>query len=396
MNEEAHMTDIRANIIKAASLIEGIDLRSVEIGPVVLESGAIHKVVPFLIDRSFGKVSIVADTLTYKVAGQVLNESIEQAGIPVQVTLIKPDRQGDVIADEAALIQLIMNLKAFSAEAVIAVGSGTLHDIARFSAYSVGIPFLSVPTAPSVDGFNSKGAPIIVHGEKITVQAIGPAAIFADLDILMKAPTALVAAGFGDMLGKYTSLFDWKFGSLVGGEPYSPVVAEMTRNALRQCVDHSEEIGKRSPEGIRILTAALLESGFAMLLFGQSHPASGAEHHVSHYWEMEFLRQGRRQILHGAKVGVACAEISRYYRQIVNEALPFAAVDHRVTILEEIERIPNEQTIRRLLKSVGGPSTITELDVNPDLLLRSLNEAHRIRPNRYTLLRAYNEASSVF
>jgi glycerol-1-phosphate dehydrogenase [NAD(P)+] len=389
------MTDIKANLIKAVSLIEGIDPLSVAIGPVILESGAIHKVVPFLIDGSFKKVSIVADTVTYKVAGQALNELIEQAGIAVQVTLIKPDRQGDVIADEAALIQLIMNLKAFSSQAVIAVGSGTLHDIARFSAYSVGIPFVSVPTAPTVDGFNSKGAPLILHGEKITVQAIGPAAIFADLDILMKAPAALVAAGFGDMLGKYTSLFDWKFGSLVGGEPYSPVVAEMTRNALQQCVDHSEEIGKRSPEGIRILTAALLESGFAMLLFGQSHPASGAEHHVSHYWELEFLRQGRRQILHGAKVGVACAEISRLYRRIVNEALPSTASDHQKTIMEEIERIPDEQTIRSLLKSVGGPSTLEELGVNPDLLSRSLNEAHWIRPNRYTLLRAYNESSSV-
>lgn len=389
------MTDIRTNIIKAASMIEGIDPRSIEIGPVVLESGAVKQVAPFLKNESFGVIAVVADTHTYAVAGESLTESLAEAGITVHITLIKPNPQGDVIADEVSLIQLILDLKTCSAGAVVAVGSGTLHDIARFSAYAVGIPFVSVPTAPSVDGFNSKGAPLILHGEKQTVQAIGPVAIFADLDILTKAPAALVAAGFGDMLGKYTSLFDWKFGSMVGGEPYSPVVAEMTRNALQQCINHSEEIAKRSPEGIRLLTSALLESGFAMLLFGQSHPASGSEHHVSHYWELEFLRLGRRQILHGAKVGVACAEISRLYHRLANESLPVADADYHNAIREEIARIPNEHTVRRLLKSVGGPATSEELGVDPELLTRSLSEAHLIRPNRYTLLRAHNEASSI-
>jgi hypothetical protein len=39
-----------------------------------------------------------------------------------------------------------------------------------------------------------------------------PDAIFADLEILAKAPAVMVTAGFGDMLGKYTSLFDWSIG----------------------------------------------------------------------------------------------------------------------------------------------------------------------------------------
>ncbi|MFC5648251.1 sn-glycerol-1-phosphate dehydrogenase [Paenibacillus solisilvae] len=382
-------------IKQAASKIEGYDPGLLAIGPVQLEHGAVKQVAPYLKEQSYTAVSIVADANTYEIAGAALEASIQELGITARVTLINPDRQGDVIADEASIIQLILDLKTNPSEAIVAVGSGTLHDIARFSSYTLDIPFISVPTAPSVDGFNSKGAPIILRGEKKTITTIGPSAIFADLDILTKAPAALVAAGFGDMLGKYTSLFDWKFGSIAGGEPYSEVVAEMTRNALQQCVDHADEIAGRSSEGIRLLTGALLESGFAMLLFGQSHPASGAEHHLSHYWEMEFLRVGSRQILHGAKVGVACAQISHLYHKLSAESMvPVdAALQH--VIREEISRIPDGQTIRHLLKTVGGPTTPEELGVSPDLLNRSLNEAHLVRPNRYTLLRAYNEAKPI-
>ncbi|MDQ8739269.1 sn-glycerol-1-phosphate dehydrogenase [Paenibacillus sp. LHD-38] len=385
------MNDVLARIRKEASKEKGIDLRVLDMGPVVLEAGAINQAAPYLQECKYTKVVIVADSTTYLIAGQLLEAAIAKSGIAVHVTIIKPNSQGDVIADEASLVQCILDIKSKSAEAVVAVGSGTLHDIARFSAYSTSVPFISVPTAPSVDGFNSKGAPVILRGEKITIQSIGPSAIFADLDILTEAPSALVAAGFGDMLGKFTSLFDWKFGAMVGGEPFSQVVADLTENALLQCVEHVDAIAKRSPEGIRLLTDALLTSGFAMLLFGQSHSASGAEHHLSHYWEMEFLRLERRQILHGAKVGVACAEISALYHRLTKEPLPFLTPVQQEGARKLIGQVPNEVTIRQLLAAVGGPMEPTELGIDEELLERSLREAHHIRPNRYTLLSAYNK-----
>ncbi|TFE25792.1 sn-glycerol-1-phosphate dehydrogenase [Cohnella luojiensis] len=365
------------------------------IEPVLIEAGAIRQVAPYLLRNRLQRISIAADSNTFEVVGRVLGQLIENAGMNVCITLINPDKQGDVIADEASVVQLELDLKQSSAEIVLAVGSGTLHDIARFSAYAVGIPFVSVPTAPSVDGFNSIGAPLIIRGEKKTIAAIGPSAIFADLDLLTKAPDGMIAAGFGDMLGKYTSLFDWKFGSLAGGEPYSEAVAEQTRHALQLCVDNCEEIEKRSPKGIEILTRALIESGFAMLKFGQSHPASGAEHHLSHYWEMEFMRLGRRQILHGAKVGVACAEISRLYHGLAIDSPELFPEEHRQTLLEEIDRIPGEHAIKQLLLKVGGPTSPEQLGVSGDLLSLSMREAHHIRSNRHTLLKKYNEKKAA-
>lgn len=380
-------------INKVKQLAAGFDeetLRSIEINPLIVEAGAINEVAPYLKEQKFNRVVIAADATTYQIAGKFLEEAISAFGIKTHTTLIKPDRQGDVIADEASIVQLLLDIQLRKAEVVVAAGSGTIHDISRYAAYTAGIPFVSVPTAPSVDGFNSKGAPIILRGEKTTIAAIGPDAIFADLDILANAPAEMVAAGFGDMLGKYTSLFDWSFGQLEGGEPYSEEVAEITRVALQKCVDNIELIAKRDQEGIRILIEALIESGLAMLLFGQSHSASGAEHHLSHYWEMEYIRLGNRQLLHGAKVGVACAEISKLYHRLAMEegGLSFTANPEKVR--EAIAALPTEREIRNWLQLVGGPTTTEELGVDGELLMRSLQEAHHIRPNRYTLLSAYN------
>lgn len=380
-------------IDKVKQLAAGFDeetLRSIEINPLLVEAGAVQAVAPYLKEQNYRRIIVAADAITYDIAGRKLEQAITAHGIDVHVTLITPNSLGDVIADEASIIQLLLDIQQQKAEVVIAAGSGTIHDISRYAAYTAGIPFVSVPTAPSVDGFNSKGAPIIIRGEKKTIAAIGPDAIFADLEILAEAPAAMVAAGFGDMLGKYTSLLDWSFGASEGGEPYSGELAEITRFALNKCVEHVPQIASRDQEGIRILIEALIESGLAMLLFGQSHSASGAEHHLSHFWEMEYIRLGKRQLLHGAKVGVACAEISKLYHRLAAEESGLSFTSNPVKVREAIAALPDERMIRGWLKQVGGPSTTEELGVDEELLKRSLQEAHHVRPNRYTLLRAYN------
>ncbi|WP_181956668.1 sn-glycerol-1-phosphate dehydrogenase [Paenibacillus piri] len=382
-----------------------------DVDTILIGAGAIGEAVLYVEEQAYRSIIVAVDANTYPAAGQRLEELLRAKRLAVHVTIIKPDRQGDVIADEASLIQLLHDVKQQGAEAVIAVGGGTIHDIVRYCAYMAGIPFISVPTAPSVDGFNSKGAPILIRGEKITIAAIGPNAIFADLDVLMKAPSALTAAGFGDMLGKYTSLFDWSFGSLTAGEPYSLAAAERTRSALLQCVNQSELIARRQEEGIAALMSALIESGLAMLSFGQSHPASGAEHHLSHYWEMEYIRLGKRQLLHGAKVGAACVEIARLYHRIADEGIdgwsnsgsheresPAAAdaiAANWPQIRKHIADIPDSGTLTGLLRGIGGPASVSELQVSDELLARSMREAHRVRMNRYTLLRAYNERANA-
>lgn len=370
------------------------DIKAIQ--QVVLSSGAIQEIASFLQKRNDRGVLMVADENTYKAAGEQLLNLLEHEGIQVNQMRISPNPQGDCVADEQSIVEVLLSMDSDHTDCLIAVGSGTIHDIVRFVSHKTKVPFISVPTAPSVDGFTSAGAPLIIRGVKTTVAAVPPIAIFADLNILTQAPQPLVAAGFGDMLAKYTSLFDWKFSHLTAGEPYDEQAAVITQRALLSCVEEAQAIGNRTEKGIRTLMTALIESGLAMLLFGQSHPASGAEHHLSHYWEMEYLRIGRRALLHGAKVGAACAEISRVYHEAVDEGRypgvePDALRTHGAVVREWIAEIPAESEIRNLLRIAGGPTDRTELGIDDELLERSLSKAHHLR-NRHTLLRALNEA----
>lgn len=361
--------------------------RAITMDAIIVERGALGQTASYLQDRGHRHVALVADANTLRAAGEALHARLEEAGIETTVIVLKPDDRGDIAADEQSLVQLLLEVRHEATSALLAVGAGTIHDLVRFAAYKMGKPFVSVPTAPSVDGFTSIGAPLIIRGIKTTVPAIAPEAIFADLDVLMAAPQPMIAAGFGDMLGKYTSLFDWKFGHLTAGEPYCEAAADITRRALDACVNAAGDIGARSEEGVRVLTNALIESGLAMLLFGQSHPASGSEHHLSHYWEMEYIRLGRKQLLHGAKVGVACGVIAEFIRSVEAGG---TLQQHWGEIVSQLPRVPSPDTIRDLLRQVGGPTSPEALGIEEELLRRSLREAHLVR-NRATLLKAYNE-----
>jgi len=348
----------------------------------VLARGALSEAARYAADKGWRRVLVVADQNTYEAAGTALIRELEGAGTAAFLTLVEPNPAGDVAADEASVVQVLLDIQRHGAEALAAVGAGTLHDIARYAAYTAGKPFMSVPTAPSVDGFTSTGAPLLIRGVKITVPAAGPVALFADTGVLMNAPKRLVSAGFGDMLGKATALFDWRIGRLAAGEPYDGQVADITQRALDRCVRLADDIGRGTEASILALMRSLIESGIAMLLFGQSHPASGAEHHLSHYWEMAFHRSGRRQVLHGSKVGVACGLVADLYHGIGDERPDLAPL---------LAGLPKGEDIRRLLSAAGAPVTPEELGIDKDLVQRGLAEAHTVRPNRTTLLRLRNE-----
>lgn len=378
----------------------------IPIEEIIVGTEALPECISFLKEKSFRKAAIIADEQTFAAVGEKLKAMMEKAGLDCSVCFIEGDKNGDVVADEVSLVQALIETPK-DAEVLIAVGSGTLHDITRFCSDQTGKPFISVPTAASVDGFTSMGAPIIFRGTKKTFQTVSPIALFADLEVIKNAPMKMTAAGFGDMLAKVTSLSDWKFSHLIGGEPYCPLVARMTREALDSCIQHADEIAKGEEEGIEILINGLILSGLAMLLFGQSHPASGGEHHLSHYWEMEFLREGRPQVLHGAKVGVSMPILADLYKRELGRLLcDWEKLDDYIHSVEDfgyierikeyeceinsiLEGIPSSDDLRSLIEKVGGESRPDMLGISDELVFQSLNEAHRLR-DRFTMLKFLN------
>ena len=338
--------------------------------------------------------------------------------------------EGDEIVADEKFLQRVLDRSEGHQGVFIAVGSGTITDISRYCSHFRHVPFLALPTAPSVDGFASIGAPIVIKGFKKTVITHPPAAIFADLPTLCAAPPQMIASGFADMLGKYTALADWQLDHLLWDQPFNAEVARRMHQALQICVDRVDEIRRCSPEGISSLMDGLVESGICMVLNGNSRPAAGAEHHLSHYWEMMLLQQGRPAILHGVKVGVGTVltsqrweRIARLNQEQVEQCLSstkqpeveneikdvqfaFGAIaEHVVTeqqhffglsqggyqrlqeqivanwdkVLHIAQQVPPTTEIVALLKQVHAPSTVEEIGLSQQEQVDALRYAPYLR-----------------
>jgi glycerol-1-phosphate dehydrogenase [NAD(P)+] len=283
-----------------------------QIDPIYVGSEAVAQLLAYCEARQLRKFTLIADTNTYRVLGARVEAALKANSYTVTSVVLEGD---EIIANERYLIQALVG-SPVGESTFVAVGTGTLTDITRFVSHRSGRQFISMPTAPSVDGFTSIGAPVVLNGIKLTIVSQPPIALFADLQTLYEAPQPLIAAGFGDMLGKITSLADWRLGALLWDEPFDDAIAQRSEAAIALCLDNTRDIGQRSPEAIHHLMDALIESGLCMLDFGESRPASGAEHHASHYWEMKLLQEQRPSILHGAKVGYALIGVAQQYEKI--------------------------------------------------------------------------------
>lgn len=280
--------------------------------PVYIGEGAIAQGVAFCRANHRTRFLLVADENTYRALGHAVESEFRAAGFEVSVCCLSGE---EVVADEHYLLQVL--LKADPEERTfVAAGGGTITDITRFISHRTRSAFLSFPTAPSVDGFASIGAPLVVGGLKRTVICQPPLAILADLPTLRAAPHRLVASGLGDMLGKLTSVADWQLGHLLHGERYEPRIARAYLETAGACAAMAADIGAQTEKGVSTLMAGLVETGFGMLEFGESMPASGGEHHLSHFWEMKALREHGPARLHGAQVGVGAVLIARRYRAL--------------------------------------------------------------------------------
>ena len=66
--------------------------------------------------------------------------------------------------------------RARSADALVAVGSGTINDLCKYAAAKDGKPYVVFATAPSMNGYTSMNAAITVDGHKKTLPAATPRA----------------------------------------------------------------------------------------------------------------------------------------------------------------------------------------------------------------------------
>lgn len=309
---------------------------------------------------------------------------------------------------------------------LIAIGSGTIHDITRYLAYTKNVPFVSCPTAASVDGFCSSVAAMTWDGFKKTFTAVAPKIVVADLDIISKAPVFLTNSGFGDMIGKFIALADWKIAHELTGEYFCPAIHDMTLDATNAVMESAEDIKNGDISAFEKLMYGLLMSGLAMQLLGNSRCASGAEHHISHLIEMEPDALGiHSDALHGEKVGVGTLIASNEYHRIKNnpsllsgDYLPASddyianmfgdklkesiikensddcalgitekiLMSHFERICEIISSIPTYEELIKIYKKLGAKASLSDIGISDEKLCLLLEYSPLVR-NRLTLMR---------
>jgi glycerol-1-phosphate dehydrogenase [NAD(P)+] len=309
--------------------------------PVYIGENALEPLLQFCKDRSLTDFMLVADGNTFPVLGQKVQAALQGRGWNVRSVVFS---EPEVVPDEDFIFQVL--LRADQVERTyLAVGSGTLTDITRIVSHRTRCQFISLPSAPSVDGFTSPSASLVVRRIKTTVMAQPPMAVFADLGTLAAAPQAMIAAGYGDILGKAIALADWQLGHLLWDEPYSPEIAARVRKTLEACIAATAEIGRATPDGIRKLMFSLIDSGLCMLDYGNSRPAAGCEHYMSHFLEMKMLREGRPAVLHGAKVALCSLLAAQLYARLRQIDRP--QVVSRLAAADQPERSADIQRIRQ-------------------------------------------------
>ena len=399
-----------------------------DIDEILIEAGAIKKLPGILSRYNYKNICVVSDIHTEVVAGRTVCDLLDENGYNYE-KVVFPDEE--LIPDERILGSLLVDLPQ-DCDLILAVGSGTINDLCKFISFKLSIDYFILATAPSMDGFASNVAPLIVKNLKTTYEVGKPKVILGDLDILKEAPISMIAAGAGDILGKYICLTDWKLAHLITGEYYCTYVESLIRSSIEAVVSAISKVRERDEEAIGSIMEGLVLSGIAMSYVGNSRPASGSEHHLSHYWEMMSLFGGSHGALHGTKVGIGTVLGLRMYEilgekldslqekkehfdqaawdQLIREAYKQAAPQvillenqvhknadaavhsrveafekHKEEISSMIAGLPKADEIAEMLKEMDAPSQPVQIGVDQNTLKNSVLYAKELR-NRFGLL----------
>ena len=255
--------------------------------------------------------TLVTDQNIYPRWGEPVQKTLRDLGFNVQSIILEGD---PITPDENYLIKILL-ITNDAPCTYLAVGSGTITDMVRFVADRTQSAFISLPSAPSMDGYASSGSSLTIQGLKQTVIARPPIAILLTYQHYQRHPRH-DCGWFGDVFGKFTALADWAMGNRTIRDPYDPNLAGRVSKRLEQSVKLIDHLEDAWEQNIYALTDALLDVGLCMLEMGNSRPASGSEHSCSHYWEMKLLREGRPAIYHGTKVGIASMLMAERYEWI--------------------------------------------------------------------------------
>jgi glycerol-1-phosphate dehydrogenase [NAD(P)+] len=313
-----------------------------------VRSGAVAALAALLSDRrisSQGQVAVVVGPGQGERIVAEIRPALENADIyPVSGGTLQ------------AALGLADSLRAGSYDAVVGVGGGRTLDVAKYAASFTGLPMVSVATNLAHDGLSSPVASLEHDGRKGSYGVHIPIAVVVDLDYVRNCPLEQLRSGVGDALSNLSALADWELAARERGEPLDGLAAALARAGAESVLHRTDELG--SDTFLATLAEALVLSGLAMAVAGDSSPCSGACHEISH--AIDALYPGRAT--HGEQVAVGAL---------------FASFLRGDELLEDLDAALARHGVSRLPRELG---------LTDEEFVAAVAHAPSTRPDRYTIL----------
>ncbi|MBQ7931600.1 MAG: sn-glycerol-1-phosphate dehydrogenase, partial [Clostridia bacterium] len=265
------------------------------ISDIVIGSDTLKRLPELL--SGYKKIFLTADTNTWRACGERVYELLKKQCSGILVF----ECEGALVPDEEAIHTLVERVPD-DTDFILGIGSGVINDLCKYTAWNRNLDCGIVATAPSMDGFASSGAAMIIGGMKVTYTTQPPKYILADTDIVKNAPMDMIRSGYGDIIGKYSSLNDWKLSHLICDEYFCPEIYDLVLRTTDDIRDLAAGIATREDYAIEQLTKALVLIGITLSLVETTRPGSGSEHHLSHFFEIVGLIRHEKHFPHGTDV----------------------------------------------------------------------------------------------
>ena len=304
-------------------------------------------------------VLIVVDKKTRKISGEDIFKILSKANYDVKMQIIS----SPTVSEVNSVMKCAHKNKI---ELMLGVGGGSVIDVTKLAAFELSKPFISVPTSAAHDGIASPRASLKHSKGSISKTAVSPLAILADTKVIHKAPYRMIASGCADVISNISAVMDWELAHRLKGEEYSSHAAVLAKTAAQLLMENADDIRTYSEESVWVAVKAMIVSGVAMSVAGNTRPASGAEHMFSHMLDHlgpGIMLKGRKykKPMHGEQCGVGA-------------------------IMMVYLHGGDWEKIRNSLKKIGAPTTSEELGVSRKKIIEALVRAQEIRPERYTIL----------
>lgn len=335
-------------------------------------------------------ITIIADLRTYDVAGIDVKKSLKSSGLSIH-TFILPDRQGESPEANDWYRDFILD-NCPETDLYIAVGSGVVNDLTKWTAYIRNKPYVAFATAASMNGYGSANVAATIDGLKVLFHAQAPLAVVTHPDIIIGAPEKLTTSGLGDVLAKSVSSADWRLNQFLFGDYYCQFAVDLLKDLEPVYLNNPHKIREKEADGFEALLEALFYSSVAMTVTGTSSPASGGEHLISHTLDILAGRDNNIHDYHGRQVGIGSIFTASLYQRILelekpvfNDPAPtvntkFWAKLTPVVEQEYAKKFPKYATVQKIL---SDPTQWRELQslirpylVSPKNLKECLKEAN--------------------